>query len=155
MPECPICFVDINHDCEYKTKCNHVFCKCCIERLFKDNDEMPCPICRYHILMHDYKFDEYNNFENMSVEEIFAYYYIAATSQESQCLTITPDLLNVIKFITTTDDKKYLNYFLSDKSYEHEFKLVYNEFFIKKKKIFIKLDFFNDITLSLLYYKYH
>lgn len=149
MTDCPICLCDISSaDC-YTTPCNHTFCKNCILKLFEKLSNS-CPLCRA-------KLENFNPMWNsMSVEEFYNLYKQSLSTKKSQCLVITEELLQIIKFLLTNSDKKFLDYLLSDNSKEQDFKITYDDFFVKKKRNFINIqDFYKDFTLSLLFYSYH
>ena len=47
MPDCAICLVNIEKSNECFTNCNHLFCKDCLNKLFKHH--LTCPLCRREI----------------------------------------------------------------------------------------------------------
>tara|TARA_Y100000817_G_scaffold289697_1_gene259871 strand:+ start:10123 stop:10665 length:543 start_codon:yes stop_codon:yes gene_type:complete len=60
--ECPVCFKILDDNTKTSTKCNHIFCVQCIEKLF-ENRKNVCPLCRKEIT-------EYYN-KNEKVKIIF------------------------------------------------------------------------------------
>ena len=142
--DCPICLNEI--DDSYTTNCHHTFCRNCILVCFEKLSNT-CPLCRSQITYFD------PSWSTMSTEEFYDMFKIARTSRKSQTLLVTEELLQLIKFVLTWDDKKYLEYLLSQ---DADFKTTYEEFFVKKKRNFLQIqDFYIDFALSFLFYSYH
>lgn len=65
---CSICLEDIQHNFHiFKTKCNHIFHKKCIESWAKSTTSIfTCPLCRNNIVNHKF----------VNIENIVLHYYV-------------------------------------------------------------------------------
>jgi hypothetical protein len=148
--ECPICFQEID-DNVYTTSCNHKFCKKCIKQLSLETLTYRCHICR------NFCSELLDALKEVSIKELYKIYCDIVTSEESNKLIVSQDLYDIIGFILITENKGrvLLNYLLND-SDDIEFKLLYKQIIVEKKRYFEKIeDPIRSFALALLYKKYH
>jgi transcription elongation factor Elf1 len=149
LEECVICMMKYENSNAYITPCKHEFCKTCITVISSRSYTISCPVCRNEFIP-----TAIYKWSGESKEEIYNRFKDALESKESQNLSLTTELINIVKFIISEKEgEPVLNYLLSNPELKPEFNYVYHE---NITKYFPNIsDYYHKFTLALLFYKYH
>lgn len=80
--ECPVCYTNIDNNNEWRTHCNHTFCKDCVKNVFYTSSK--CPLCRSEFTNDDaeclepeyYSVSLVFHYKLYNLECIYYYYFI-------------------------------------------------------------------------------
>lgn len=142
---CPVCYNDCIEENFYITDCNHKFCNICLNKLDK------CPFCRKSIN----KKNKINNTTEITNDNYLDILISILESDESKNLTLSSELINIVKFILDSEDIMTV-LMTSSHRLLYCFKNVYLYCIVQNRSYFKNYpDKYEDFALAWLHYLYH
>lgn len=115
--ECPICFIDLNHQMKSIFPCTHIYCIACTRILFENKQEVCCPCCRATILKDNFEViesgeDNYiDNINQWGTKMCYLISYLGEILKDkSNRIILFSQWDNLLKLVSKVLEEKNISY---------------------------------------------